>query len=109
MRLLPLPEFAVAQLHFLPIVIEDVKRLRRLREKVDIDERRVTGEHRATPFDPDIQKNIGRARQHEIRCETKSPKHQPFQDTVPASMGGDGDHFNQCSCDSEPPASERHN
>jgi hypothetical protein len=69
----------------------------------------VSREDRAASLDPDVEKNVRGASQHEIRGETKGPKHQPFQETASAKMRGISDHFNQCSYDSEPPASERHN
>ena len=74
MRFLPFPEFAIAQLHFFALIVEDVERLRRLGEKFHIDERRVIGENRPASFDRDIEKDVGGAREHEIGGEAKQPK-----------------------------------
>jgi hypothetical protein len=85
-RFLPCPEFPIAQFHFLSVVIKDVKRLGRLRKKCHVNERGVTGEYGAAPFDRDVEKNEGRARQNEVGGETKGPEHEPLEETVPTAM-----------------------
>src|SRR4030095_16741851 len=40
-----------------------------------------------------IEKNVGRARQHEVGREAKGPKHQPLEKTAPEAMGRRGDHL----------------
>jgi hypothetical protein len=108
-RFLPLAEFAIAQLHFLSVIIEHVKGLWRLGEKLQINERRLIGEYGAASFDSNIEKNVGSACQHKVGREAKDPKHQPLKEMTSTAMGRRGDHFNRCSCDSASRASERHN
>ena len=91
-RFLPFPEFPIAQLHFFALIVEDVERLRRLCEKFHIDERRVIGEYRPASFDRDIEKDVGGAREHEVRGETKGPKHERLDKAAPA-VGRGCDHF----------------
>ena len=95
MRFLPFPEFAIAQLHFFALIIEDVERLRRLGEKFHIDERRVIGEYGPATFDGDFEKDVGGARQHEICGQAKGPKHERLR-KAPAEIGRGCDHVSQC-------------
>src|SRR6185436_5545923 len=81
-RFLPFPEFAIAQLHFFTLIVEDVERLRRFREKFHIDERRVIGKYGAATFDRDFEKDVGGARQHEVRGQAKRPKHERLDEAA---------------------------
>src|SRR4029453_3951254 len=62
-------------------------------EKRQVNKRRASGEYGTAPFDPDIEKNVGCARQHEIGSEAKGPKHKPVKETAAEAMGRRGDHL----------------
>jgi len=56
----------------------------------------VIGEYRPASFDRDIEKDVGGARQDEIRGQSKRPKHERL-DKAAAAVGRGCDHVIQCS------------
>jgi hypothetical protein len=82
----PIAKFAIAQLHFFAAVIKDIKRLRRLGEKRQINEGGVACENSATTFKADIEKNVSRCRQHSVSSEPESPEGDPFKQAGAASI-----------------------
>src|SRR5207253_8448271 len=84
MFLFPGTKFSIAQSVFFSFVIENEKGLRPLREEGDVDEWSVRGEKSAAAFDSDIEEDIGRRCQHEVRRDAKQPKDNDFDDLATA-------------------------
>ena len=84
MRAFPFPKLPVAQRHLLPVVIENVKRLGRLSQKRKIDEGRSGNENGATPFDADVEKDVSRAGEDEVRGQAKEPEECLLEQTSAA-------------------------
>ena len=80
MRRFPFTKLAIAQFHFLSLIIKDIERLRRLGQKLYIDERNGFLKYRPAAFDSDIEKNIRRAKQHEVGTEAEKPENSSFRD-----------------------------
>src|SRR5262249_33682279 len=81
---LPFPKFPIAELPFFSLIIEDVERLRRFSEKFYIYERRVIGGYRPASLYRNVEKDVGGARQHEVRGQAKRPKHERLDKAAPA-------------------------
>src|SRR5207248_8438872 len=80
----PSTEFSIAQRVFFPFVIENEKGLRTLREEGDVYERCVRGEKSSAAFDSDIEEDVGRRCQHEVRRDAEQPKDNDFDDLATA-------------------------
>src|SRR5438094_4082546 len=80
----PGTEFSITQGVFFPFVIENEKGLRPLREEGDVDEWRARGEKSAAAFDSDVEEDVGRRCQHEVRRDAKQPKDNDFDDLATA-------------------------
>ena len=92
----------IAQRQLLSVVIEDVKCLRRLGQKREVDEGRSRGENGAAPFDADVEKDVGRTGEDEIGRQTEQPENNALDSAHPTRVGSNGDHITQCSSGTGP-------
>src|SRR5207237_7817027 len=106
-RRLPLAKLAIAHFHFLSLIIEDVERLRRLREKFQVHERRSFCEHGAAALDADIEKNISGGQENEVSRDSKNQEKRALNHIFATPIWRNCRHFNQCSSGNARPSVAR--
>ena len=83
---------AIIPIRILDASQTDFDQILSLGQKRDVNKRRFRLEDGAAPFDADVEKDVTRACDHEIRRETERPTCPTLEEATAAGVGSEGFH-----------------